>query len=302
MAVGAGFVAGRRLPRFGRHPHILRGRRVRAVTASRIARMTPTLRAALGFVVAAAIAAAARRARALSPSGAVAAVLVGTAAVAAGWDWGALLVAFFVASSLLSRVRREEKAAADGIAAKGDERDAVQVLANGALFALAALGYACAPDAAWQAMGGGALAAATADTWSTEIGMLAPRLPRSIVTLRPVPAGTSGGVTLLGLLGGVLGASFIQVVAVLFHWPFAAAAAIVAGGVAGTVADSLLGALVQQRRWCDACGAATERRVHRCGQPTRIVGGIAWLDNDAVNALATLAGALTALWIAGRIA
>ncbi|MDE3128917.1 MAG: DUF92 domain-containing protein, partial [Gemmatimonadota bacterium] len=160
--------------------------------------MTPTLRLVLGFVVAAGIAAAARRARALSRSGAAAAVLVGTAAVAAGWDWGALLVAFFVASSLLSRVRRREKEAAiEGIVAKGDERDAVQVLANGALFAVAALGYVAAPAFVWQAMGGGALAAATADTWSTEIGMLTPAPPRSIVTLRRVPAGTSGGVTLL---------------------------------------------------------------------------------------------------------
>lgn len=264
--------------------------------------MTPTLRAALGFVLAAAIAAAARRARALSASGAVAAALLGTAAVAAGWDWGALLVAFFVASSLLSHLRREDKAAAAGIAAKGNERDAAQVLANGALFALAALGYAYAPGAGWQAIGGGALAAATADTWSTEIGMLAPHPPRSVITLRPVSAGTSGGVTLLGLLAGVLGASFIQVVAVLVRWPFRAAVAILAGGVAGTVADSLCGALVQERRWCDACGVATERRVHRCGQPTRIVGGIPRLDNDAVNALATLTGALTAMWLAGRIA
>ncbi|MDE3172517.1 MAG: DUF92 domain-containing protein [Gemmatimonadota bacterium] len=264
--------------------------------------MTPSLRAALGFVVATAVAGAARRARALSPSGAVAAVLVGTAAVAAGWDWGALLIAFFVASSLLSRVRRGEKAAAAGaIAAKGDERDAVQVLANGALFALAALGYACAPGAAWQAMGGGALAAATADTWSTEIGLLAPRPPRSIVTLRPVPPGTSGGVTALGLLGGVLGASFIQIVAVLCHWPLGAAVAVVVGGVAGTLADSLFGALAQQRRWCDGCGAATERAVHACGQPTRIVGGIPWLDNDGVNALATLAGALAAASLVGRL-
>jgi uncharacterized protein (TIGR00297 family) len=264
--------------------------------------MTALVRLATGFVVAAGIAAAARRARALSRSGTVAALLVGTAAVAAGWDWGALLVAFFVASSLLSRVGRgEEAAAAAGIAAKGNERDAVQVLANGGIFALAAVGALIAPGPVWHALGGGALAAATADTWSTEIGMLAPRPPRSIATFRRVPPGTSGGVTMLGLFGGVLGASFIQIVAVLLHWPVQAAVAIVGGGVAGMLTDSVLGALVQQRRWCDACEQATERRLHRCGRPTRVVGGLPWLDNDGVNVLCTVAGALVALWLLGRV-
>ena len=262
--------------------------------------MPPLLRLAAGFAAAIAIAVLARRARALSASGAAAATAVGTAAVAAGWDWGALLVAFFVASSLLSRVGRRAKQAAAGILGKDDERDAVQVLANGALFALAAMAYVAAPSVLWQAAGGGALAAATGDTWSTEIGMLSPRPPRSLTTLRRVAPGISGGVTALGLLGGILGAAFIQITAVLLHWPMAAAVAALAGGVAGALADSLLGALAQQRRWCDACGQATERRVHRCGAPTRIVGGLSWLDNDGVNVACTLVGAAVAVLLVGR--
>ncbi len=257
--------------------------------------MTGLERLGSGLVVAIVIAAAARRARALSMSGAVAATLVGTAAVAAGWDWGALLVAFFVASSLLSRVRREQKrAAAAGIVGKGDERDAVQVLANGAVFALAATAYVAAPGVAWQAVGAGALAAATADTWATEIGMLAPRAPRSITSFRVVPPGTSGGVTMLGFLGGVLGAAFIELAALMLGWPQNVVVAVLAGGVAGSLADSLLGGLLQHRRWCDACQVATERLVHTCGNPTRPAGGIRWLDNDAVNAACTVIGAAVA--------
>lgn len=264
--------------------------------------MPPLLRLAAGFAAAIAIAMLARRARALSASGAAAAAGVGTAAVAAGWDWGALLIAFFLASSLLSRAgRRTKQAAAADVLGKDDERDAVQVLANGALFALAAVAYAAAPSVLWQAVGGGALAAATADTWSTEIGMLSPRPPRSLTTWQRVAPGTSGGVTALGLLGGMLGAAFIQLTAVLLHWPVAAAVAALGGGLAGSLADSLLGALVQQRRWCDACGQATERRVHRCGAPTRVVGGLAWLDNDGVNVACTLVGAAVAAWLVGRV-
>jgi uncharacterized protein (TIGR00297 family) len=264
--------------------------------------MSDLARLCSGLVVAIAIAALARRARALAASGAVAAALVGTAAVAAGWDWGALLVAFFVASTLLSRLRREQKQTAGaGIIGKGDERDAVQVLANGGVFALAAVAHVALATPAWQAVGAGALAAATADTWATEIGMLAPRPPRSIVTLRVVPRGASGGVTLLGFFGGVLGAAFIEMAALLLGWPQPVVVAVLAGGIAGSVADSLLGALVQQKRWCDRCNTPTEQAVHTCGSPTRRTGGIAWLDNDAVNAACTVIGAAVAWLIAARL-
>ena len=263
--------------------------------------MSDLVRLCSGFVVAIAIAALARRTRALSASGAVAATLVGTAAVAAGWDWGALLVAFFVASTLLSRLRREHKqAAGSGVIGKGDERDAVQVLANGAVFALAAVAHVAMPAAAWQAVGAGALAAATADTWATEIGMLAPRPPRSIVTFRSVPAGTSGGVTLLGVLGGILGAAFIELAALLLGWPPSVVVAVLAGGIAGSIADSVIGAMLQQKRWCDQCNAPTERAVHSCGSETRRVGGLPWMDNDAVNAACTVVGAAVAYLLAAR--
>ncbi len=264
--------------------------------------MSDFARLCTGFVAAIVIAAGARRARVLSASGAVAATLMGTAAVAAGWDWGALLIAFFVASSLLSRLRREQKhAAGAGIIGKGDERDAVQVLANGAVFALAAVAHVAVPALAWQAVGAGALAAATSDTWATEIGMLAPRAPRSIVTFRVVPAGTSGGVTLLGFLGSVLGAAFIELAALLLGWPQHVVVAVLAGGIAGSLADSLVGAVLQQKRWCDSCNAPTERAVHHCGAPTRKIGGLSWLDNDAVNAACTVVGAAVAYGIAARL-
>ena len=58
-----------------------------------------------GLLVAGTVALAARRAHALSFGGAAAAVVVGSFAVAAGWAWGALLIAYFAASIALSRVR-----------------------------------------------------------------------------------------------------------------------------------------------------------------------------------------------------
>jgi uncharacterized protein (TIGR00297 family) len=258
------------------------------------------LRAAAGLVLAAVVARLAARARALNTSGAIAAAFVGAACVAAGWDWAALLMLFFISSTLLSRLGRGAKERrTDAVVAKGGPRDAVQVMANGAVFAICAAGYALWPSEGWQALAIGALAAATADTWATEIGTLMGQSPRSIISLRVVTAGTSGGVTLPGTLASVAGAALIGVAARLAGWPPIVAWWAVAAGVAGAIADSIMGAVWQSRRRCPACNILTERRVHPCGTVTMPAGGVAWLDNDAVNALSTVCGALVC-WIGVR--
>ena len=71
---------------------------------------------------------------------------------------------------------------------------------------------------------------------------------------------------------------------------------LVLAGVVGSLVDSLLGATVQDVRWCDACSRETERRVHRCGRSARPLRGFSWLGNDTVNVVATAAGALLAFW------
>jgi uncharacterized membrane protein len=114
-----------------------------------------------------------------------------------------------------------------------------------------------------------------------------------------VTVGTSGGVTPRGLIAGVAGALFIAALAALVGWPASAVIAATAGGVAGCLLDSAIGAAWQARRWCETCAAATEARFHRCGAATTLTGGLSWLDNDAVNAMATLGGALFGAAAAG---
>jgi uncharacterized protein (TIGR00297 family) len=252
-------------------------------------------RAVLGFVLAAAISLAARRTRSLSIGGAIAATLIGTVAVAAGWNWGALLILYFVSSTALSHVRRTEKARRIGaIVEKGGERDAVQVLANGALFAGAAIMMLIRPHARWIALGAGALAASAADTWATEIGTLSRRLPRSILTGRPVPTGTSGAISLAGTVAMAAGALFMGLLLVLLGWTLEIAMTVVIAGVFGAMIDTLLGATLQTRRWCAACSRETERAVHDCGIATAHKRGLGWLDNDLVNFLSAAAGGLLA--------
>ena len=237
----------------------------------------------------------ARRKRVLSTDGSVAAAVVGTLALAAGWKWGILLLMFFVTASALTKLGERKKAELIGpVVQQGGERNARQVLANGGVYAMAALGYIVFPSPLWYAAGIGALAASAADTWATEIGTLAGGEPVSIISARRVPPGTSGGVTLIGTMAGIGGALFIGAGATLANWPVPFAA-VALGGVAGALADSLLGATLQARRWCDLCARSTERLVHSCGTPTRHAGGVAGFDNDAVNAVCSGVGALVAL-------
>ena len=255
-------------------------------------------RALAGLLLAGALALGARAARSLSRSGSVAALAVGTAAAIAGWSWAIVLITFFVTSTALSRYRRAARDARIGqIVEKGDERDAFQVFANGGIFAAAALLGAATGDVRWSIAALGALAAAAADTWATEIGTLARGLPRSIVSLRRLPAGTSGAITVPGTVASLAGAASITAVAYLTGVGFSPLAVFV-GGVSGSLADSFAGATIQDRRWCDGCSQSTERRTHGCGRDTRIIGGVPGARNDFVNVVCTIAGALVATLVA----
>lgn len=247
----------------------------------------------LKFVAATGIAVIAHGAGALSTGGAVAAAVLGTVAVAAGWSWGILLIAYFVSAVLLSRFRFADKERLlSGRVEKGGPRDAVQVIANGGMFGAMALGYAVDPSPMWQALAAGALSASAADTWATEIGALSRASPWSVLSWSPVTTGTSGGVTLRGFLAGAAGAAFIAAIVWAVRWPAVAVVAALIGGVFGCLLDSVVGAALQARRWCATCATSTEQRIHRCGATTSVTGGLSWLDNDGVNAVATLGGAI----------
>ncbi len=275
----------------------------------------------IGAVFAGVVALVAWRARALTRSGAIAAFVVGTLTYAAGTvGFTLVLLAFFISSVALSRVGRARKRRLTDIG-KGGARDAAQVLANGGVATACAVGFGLTHDVYWAVAFAGAYAAATADTWATEIGTLAGKTPRSIVNFRPVATGMSGGITLPGTLAEIGGALFIGVVAfvgiVLTFIGTGAdfstranAVAFVAGiravlltplaGIVGATVDSLLGATVQELRRCDACDRACETDPHACGNPTRLVRGVRGFSNDLVNLLATAAGAGAAVAL-GRI-
>jgi len=262
-------------------------------------------RIAAGLVISALIAWLAYRRGALTQSGAAGAILTGTIIFGfGGWDWGLLLIAFFVSSSLLTRYKETAKAQVADQFAKGGPRDLWQALANGGLAALLALGFGLTGGTHWLLLFAfvGAIAEANADTWATELGVLSPETPRMINTRKPVAPGTSGGVTWDGTGAALAGAALIGGLAMLFRWigktPLNVAVMLMPigalAGMIGSLVDSLLGATVQGIYYCDTCGKETERELHRCGNRTRRVRGWRVLNNDWVNWIGTLSGAAVA--------
>lgn len=212
------------------------------------------------------------RMRALTRSGAWAAAVCGTVFYAGGgWAWVVLIGVFFVTSSILTRLEPGPGRYPRSLDRSGRRWD--QVASNGGVAMAAVVVHALTMSPFAFAAAAGAIAAATADTWGTEIGRWSPTAPRLITTWAPVSHGSSGGVTSVGTLGAAAGALFIGLCAALFggrpHPGFFVAVVTVAG-FSGAIVDSLLGATVEGR-W-------------------------RWMGNNLTNLVATAWGAAVALF------
>ncbi len=273
---------------------------------------------AVGAVLAAVVAGAGLVTGALGRSGAIGAWIVGALIFGLGGPaWGVLVIVFFVSSSLVSRWRDELKAKPSAVFAKGSRRDLGQVLANGGVASALAVGHLVWPESpALFAAFVGAIAAATADTWATEIGLLSAAPPVLITTGEPVERGTSGGVTVLGTVAATAGAATIGFAAMLL---FASRVALEFGiydarmmdfgslairllpiaavaGLASAAIDSLMGATVQAVYYSDALQRETERPRNAEGERHPLVRGKRWITNDVVNVVASVCGAALA-WV-----
>jgi uncharacterized protein (TIGR00297 family) len=255
----------------------------------------------LGFLFAALISFAAYRAHSLSRSGAWGALLEGTIIFGlGGWQWAVLLMAFFISSSVLTRLFGKKKASLNEKFDKGGTRDIGQVLANGAVASIFAGLHFFLPSAPWTwVVFAASLAAVNADTWATELGIINPSMPRLITSWKPVESGTSGAVSVYGTLSAAGGAAFIAILGALLGpsgYGFANLAIIFIAGLLGALFDSLLGATVQAIYRCPQCGKETEKHpLHTCGTQTIQIRGWRWLNNDVVNLGCALMGAVIGL-------
>jgi len=262
------------------------------------------LRFILGAALSALISGTAYKRNSLSKSGAGGAMIVGTIIFTfGGWVWGVLLFSFFVLSTVLSHYKTAVKENFAEKFNKGHQRDLGQALANGGAGALAAAVYFFYPEPEITAAFIGAMCTVNADTWATELGVLAKNPPRLITTWKKVDAGTSGGISVKGTLATAAGSLIIALLAALFlmidgaeyYWQYILPAA--AGGLAGSLLDSLLGATVQVIYYSPRRRKETEKKFDSDGFPNEYLRGLRWLTNDWVNFLSSLGGMAVSAFI-----
>ncbi len=217
------------------------------------------------------------RARTVSTSGAVVGACIGVLIfVTAGWQGWALLMATFMAAAVTSRVGLRRKTLLGIAEERGGRRGAASAIANTGVAAVAGL-MAVTTYASGPAMLGfaAALTAGGSDTVASEIGKAFGRRTCLIHTLKAVPPGTPGAVSLEGTAAGLLGAlALAGLAAALGLVPASAFVAVVAGATAGAFAESALSATLEHR-------------------------GI--LNNDVLNFLNTAVAAATAIALAGLL-
>jgi uncharacterized protein (TIGR00297 family) len=223
-----------------------------------------------------------------------------------GVSWFLLLVSFLVAASFVTKYKYATKNVMRVLEDKGGARTWKNVVANGLMAAVAAVGHGVTglrggflSSTVFPSLFLGAVGTAAADTLATEIGLLSRSEPRLITHWRQrVTRGVSGGVSLLGALASLLGALIVGGASVAFDFGGfgvgTTLAAALVSGVLGCTLDSLLGATIQARYACVACGTSTEQKTH-CGASAALIKGWPGVDNDVVNFLSTFFGAVMAL-------
>ena len=181
----------------------------------------------------------------ISRSGAIGGLLVGTAIYASLGPQGFAVLAFFVVGgSLLTRFGYRRKQRTGTAQDQGGRRGARNAVANCAVAVSCALLAAATGLELFTIAFVASVGAAFADTSESEIGQLFSRTPRMITTLRKVPPGSDGAISLAGTIAGVAAACLTATLALtlgLLESPQTALLVALAAFL-GTVADSLIGA------------------------------------------------------------
>ena len=198
------------------------------------------------FVVTALFAALAYAFGMVSRGGALGGFVVGTAIYTSLGPRGfAVLALFVVGGSLLTRLGYGRKQSSGTAEAGSGRRGARNALANCGVAVACALIAAATSSDAFTAAFVASLGAAFADTAESEVGQLYGRAPRLITTLREVPPGTDGAVSIPGTLAGIAAAGLTASLGLALGLVAAPGIALLVALAAflGTVTDSLLGAL-----------------------------------------------------------
>jgi uncharacterized protein (TIGR00297 family) len=270
-----------------------------------------------GTTVASLLAARAIKKKSLSKAGAAAGFGVGFFSIVTGWR-GMNLMVFYQLGSTATKFKKLQKQQMDATAAEAAVRGAFQVLACSILATALSLGHAyyCGEESPINFIERPLASRLTcavlahhatclADTLASELGILAKKPPILITQpWRTVPAGTNGGVTVVGTLcslaGGVLmGLSTVAMDAITGLSPLRVVETTLYGGlcgVIGSMVDSLLGATLQVTYW-----DADTKMVYHANQPlpktAKSIVGVNLLTNEQVNLVSVAVTTFFGGWV-----
>ena len=264
-------------------PRMVCGRRSAAALAAALPASLPlpTSLAGVGFgvntVLGLAGAATGAYSKMLTPSGLLHSWALGVILWSSfGWQGWSLCVVYLLAGSRVTKVKMQDKVALGIGEGRGGKRGPENVwgsAATGALCALAALRWPA--HAAVLRLGYVAsIATKLSDTFASEIGKAYGYNCFLITTLKPVPRGTEGAVSVEGTLAGVGGSLIIAAYGALVGLigrDWRSVALVAAAAFVGTTAESYIGAIAQDK--------------------------VKLLTNEVVNFLNTLIGAAFAVGV-----
>lgn len=168
--------------------------------------------------------------------------------------WLVIMIVFFVLGSIATKYKYEYKKRIGVEQGHSGARGYKNVFANGIAATAAAVLFGVFQQPVFIVLYVGCVATAAADTLASEIGMTGGE-PRMITTLKPVPVGTNGGVTLVGELVALAGGIIVAAAAFLLGvitLPMLVACALAA--FIGTNIDSLVGATLENKGFLGNAG------------------------------------------------
>ncbi len=240
------------------------------------------------------------RTRVLDAAGGAVAVLLGAVVYLTVGRGGAfLLVTFMAVAAAFTRVGYERKRSIGAAELKGGMRGWRNVVGNGGVAGVTAVMSALDANNHHLYVFAfiGSVAAVFADTMATEVGLLSRSKVRRIIGFGEARPGEPGGVTALGYVGVLMAGLISYAVSSLFFTnplgPVTLLVAVLLASLIGSTVDSIAGQTLQALYRCGVCGALTEQ-PHHCGEPAELVRGIRGFDNQAVNAVCALTGAIVA--------
>lgn len=195
----------------------------------------------------------------------------------AGMEWIIPLFIFFGSSTLIAKLFPIDSKSTDK--KHGKPRDYFQVICNGFPYVVAASFAEFTPLITFILLGT-AMAAATADTWSSELGIYFRGTTINISNFQKQPPGTSGGMSWQGSLAGLLGSFLVAIICSYLsfqNWNPMYISTVTGFGFLGMCLDSLLGSLFQIKYQKEGIISDTKKNGYHYHS------GLKWMTNDMVN-------------------